>query len=68
VNVLSTFLLILTLLPKMQEQDMEGRTRARPRVVVVSSEGHETTAFAEQKAARIFDALRDQKQANMDER
>ncbi|KAL4758553.1 uncharacterized protein BDW70DRAFT_141509 [Aspergillus foveolatus] len=68
VNVLSTFLLILTLLPKMQEQDMEGRNRARPRVVVVSSEGHETTAFAEQKAARIFDALRDQKQANMDER
>ncbi|KAL2864074.1 uncharacterized protein BJX67DRAFT_384076 [Aspergillus lucknowensis] len=68
VNVLSTFLLILALLPKMQEQDMEGRIRARPRVVVVSSEGHETTAFAEQNAPRIFDALRDQKQANMDER
>ncbi|OJJ08117.1 hypothetical protein ASPVEDRAFT_47326 [Aspergillus versicolor CBS 583.65] len=68
VNVLSTFLLILSLLPKMQEPDTAGRTRAYPRVVVVSSEGHETTAFAEQKAARIFDALRDQKQANMDER
>ncbi|KAL4862970.1 hypothetical protein BDV12DRAFT_178076 [Aspergillus spectabilis] len=68
VNVLSTFLLILSVLPKMQEQDTAGLTRARPRVVVVSSEGHETTAFAEQKGARIFDALKDQKQANMDER
>ncbi|KAL4874536.1 hypothetical protein BJY04DRAFT_203705 [Aspergillus karnatakaensis] len=64
VNVLSTFLLILSLLPKLQERD----TGPRPRVVVVSSEGHETTAFAEQKAARIFDALKDEKQANMDER
>ncbi|PYH46503.1 putative short-chain dehydrogenase/reductase family protein [Aspergillus saccharolyticus JOP 1030-1] len=66
VNVISTFLLIVSLLPKLQETATQQHTR--PRVVVVSSEGHETTEFVEQKADRIFDALKDKTQSNMDER
>ncbi|PYH86083.1 NAD(P)-binding protein [Aspergillus uvarum CBS 121591] len=66
VNVLSTFLLVLSLLPKLQDTAIQNHVR--PRVVVVSSEGHETTEFREQNADRIFDALKDKTKSNMDER
>ncbi|RAL06657.1 NAD(P)-binding protein [Aspergillus homomorphus CBS 101889] len=66
VNVLSTFLLVMSLLPKLRETATQHH--ARPRVVVVSSEGHETTEFPEQDADRIFDALKDKAKSNMGER
>ena len=55
VNVTSTFLLALLLLPKMQETSVKYNTK--PRLSVVSSEVHFVSPFHERKADNIFDEL-----------
>ena len=71
VNVVSTFLLVLLLLPKLKET--ASKFNVRPRVAVVSSELHGYAAFKEFKTAKtqnrpIFDVLSDEKTANMMDR
>ncbi|CRG88164.1 hypothetical protein PISL3812_05191 [Talaromyces islandicus] len=66
VNVVSTFLLIFLLLPKLRETAAEFQTR--PHVTIVSSEGHETATFDEGKSGSIFAALNDQSRSNMGDR
>ena len=55
VNVTSTFLLALLLLPKMQETSVKYNTK--PRLSVVTSELHIVSPFNERKADNIFDEL-----------
>ena len=62
-NVVSTFLLGLLLLPKLQET--ATRFNVRPRLVVVASDLHFMTSFEERKAQSIFDKLREKETANM---
>jgi NAD(P)-dependent dehydrogenase (short-subunit alcohol dehydrogenase family) len=58
VNVISTFLLALALLPKLIE--MSCRYNVRPTMTITSSEVHEFANFTEhQSTGRIFDALND---------
>ncbi|OAP61012.1 hypothetical protein AYL99_06016 [Fonsecaea erecta] len=66
VNVISTFLLALLLLPKLKSTAKEFKVN--PRLVIVSSEVHAWSKFAERNAPRIFEALDDEKQANMGDR
>lgn len=66
VNVVSTFLLIFLLLPKLRKTAADFQTR--PRVVIVSSEGHETATFNERKSESIFAALNEQSKSNMEDR
>lgn len=65
-NVVSTFLLALLALPKLQETAM--RFNNTPHLVIVSSEVHAFTSFPERKSANIFNTLNDQKTANMNDR
>ncbi|KAK5110276.1 hypothetical protein LTR62_006129 [Meristemomyces frigidus] len=66
VNVVSTFLLALLLLPKLQES---GKiTATTPTLTIVSSEVHFLTALPEKSAPSIFDKLNDQKSARMSDR
>lgn len=62
VNVTSTFLLALLLLPKMQETSVKYNTK--PRLSVVTSELHVVSSFDERKADNIFDELN--RNTNMD--
>ncbi|KIW91186.1 uncharacterized protein Z519_08081 [Cladophialophora bantiana CBS 173.52] len=66
VNVISTFLLALLLLPKLKSTAKEFKTS--PRLTIVSSEVHGWTKFAEWKEPRIFETLDGEKTAKMNER
>ncbi|ETI21842.1 hypothetical protein G647_05911 [Cladophialophora carrionii CBS 160.54] len=68
VNVISTFLLALLLLPKLKATAKQFD--ATPRLTIVSSEVHGWTKFPEwqQPTDRIFPTLDDEKTATMDER
>lgn len=55
VNVTSTFLLALLLLPKMQETS--AKYNITPRLSIVTSDLHFLTPFNERKADNIFDEL-----------
>ncbi|KAI9750398.1 MAG: hypothetical protein M1815_001839 [Lichina confinis] len=63
VNVVSTFLLGLLLLPKLRETGQ--RFNILPRLVIVSSEVHFLTSFPERKSANIFETLNKKEQARM---
>ena len=63
VNVVSTFLLGLLLLPKLRETGQ--RFNILPRLVIVSSEVHFLTSFPERKSANIFETLNNKEQARM---
>ena len=68
INVISTFLLALLLLPKLKSTARQFNTS--PRIVVVSSEVHGWTKFAEGQnpVGQIFPALDGEQTANMKER
>lgn len=66
VNVTSTFLLALLLLPKMQETLVKYNTK--PRLSIVTSELHFVSLFNERKADNIFDELNRNKTTDMFER
>lgn len=55
VNVISTFLLALLMIPKLKESARKFGTK--PRLTFVTSEVHSWTKFPEGKADDIFDAL-----------
>lgn len=65
-NVVSTFLMGMLMLPKLQQT--ATRFNVRPRLVVVASDVHFLTDLPERKAESIFDELRDEKKANMPDR
>lgn len=65
-NVVSTFLLALMALPKLQET--ATRFNVTPYLVIVSSEVHKFTSFPERKSSNIFNTLNDKKTANMGDR
>ncbi|KAI9777898.1 MAG: hypothetical protein M1816_004387 [Peltula sp. TS41687] len=66
INVMSTFLLALLILPKLRET--ATRFNTLPRLVVVSSEVSFLTSFNERKSPNILQTLNDQSTANMDDR
>ncbi|MCJ1452012.1 hypothetical protein MMC28_002352 [Mycoblastus sanguinarius] len=66
VNVVSTFLLALLMLPKMRETAQ--RYNAIPCLTVVSSDLHFITPLPESNATNIFSALNTKETANMDNR
>ena len=70
VNVVSTFLLALMLLPKMKET--AARFNVTPRLTIVSSEVHFIasldTYLDENGSMSIFEALNDETKANMSQR
>ncbi|KAJ9130211.1 Short-chain dehydrogenase/reductase-like protein [Coniochaeta hoffmannii] len=57
VNVISTFLMALMVLPKLRET--AGRYAVQPRLVFISSDGHHFARFAERNQPSIFEAFRD---------
>ncbi|KAI9047330.1 hypothetical protein LZ554_008777 [Drepanopeziza brunnea f. sp. 'monogermtubi'] len=59
VNVLSTFLMALLLLPKLRAD--ASKYNFTPRLVIVSSEAHEQARFVEQDAPTILPALKNPK-------
>lgn len=66
VNVISTFLLALELLPKMKTTAKKYNTT--PRLSIVTSEVHGWAEFAEQNESNIFKTLDGPSSANMRER
>jgi len=66
VNVVSTFLLALMILPKLRET--ASKYNVRPRLVIVSSDVHEWTTLPEKGRPNIFDALNDKETADMHNR
>lgn len=66
VNVISTFLLTLLLLPKMRET--ATRHSVTPRAVIVSSEVHKFTKFTQRTEPDIFAALSDKNKSVIDDR
>lgn len=67
VNVLNTFLLAISLLPKLRET----KTRfadSSPHLVIVSSEAHSLTKFKEINAPDIYEQLNDEQDFNGQER
>ncbi|KAK5199133.1 hypothetical protein LTR96_003497 [Exophiala xenobiotica] len=66
VNVISTFLLALLLLPKLRSTAKEFKTT--PHLTIVSSEVHGWTKFPEWKEPNTFTALDDKAKTNFDER
>ncbi|KAI7220200.1 NAD(P)-binding protein [Hortaea werneckii] len=66
VNVVSTFLLALLLLPKLQESG--NRFNTIPTLTVVSSEMHFVTSFPERNSPTIFKTLNEPEEARMAER
>ena len=66
INVVSTFLMALLVLPKLRET--ASRFNTTPHLTIVSSEVHFLTLFEERKAPNIFQALNDEKTARMNER
>jgi len=63
VNVVSTFLLALLLLPVLRRSAEEFKIR--PNLVITASDVHFFTSFPERKAPSIFDALNSPKEARM---
>ena len=63
VNVVSTFLLALLLLPKLKETAKLHNTK--PHLVIVSSMVHGITTLPERQHPSIFDALNDKDKARM---
>ncbi|KAH6692102.1 short-chain dehydrogenase/reductase-like protein [Leptodontidium sp. 2 PMI_412] len=57
VNVISTFLMALLLLPKLRVDAI--KYNSTPRLVIVASEAHEQARFVEQSSASIFPTLND---------
>ena len=66
VNVVSTFLLALLLLPILRRS--AARFATLPHLTIVSSDGHLWPQFPEKGAASIYDALNDKSKAIMMER
>ena len=66
VNVVSTFLLALSLLPKLQETAI--RYNVKPHITIVSSNVHFFTQFPEKSSPDIFITLADRDTANMADR
>ncbi|KIV85737.1 hypothetical protein PV11_01398 [Exophiala sideris] len=66
VNVISTFLLALLLLPKLKATAKEFKTE--PHLTIVSSEVHGWTKFPEWKEPNVFKALDDESKSNFEER
>ena len=66
VNVISTFLLALLLLPKLKSTANQFNTS--PRLVIVSSEVHGWAKFPEWEEPKIFPALDNEKSPTIDER
>ena len=65
-NVVSTFLLGLMILPKLQET--ATKFNVTPYLTVVSSEVHGWIPFSERNSPNIFDTLNNKQTANMAER
>lgn len=63
VNVVSTFLLALLLLPKLRETAVTFSVL--PRLVIVSSDVHQLTNLPEKKNPSIFEALNNKEKARM---
>lgn len=66
VNVVSTFLLALLVLPTLQRTARDYNIT--PTLTIVSSEVHFFTAFPEHRAPSIFSTLNDPKEARMSDR
>ncbi|KAL9030757.1 MAG: hypothetical protein Q9196_001135 [Gyalolechia fulgens] len=66
VNVISTFLLALMVLPKLRETSTEFHTT--PCLTIVSSEVHYWSKLPERRHPNIFQALSDEKTADMKNR
>lgn len=57
VNVLNTFLLALTLLPKLEMSAAQAEKGSQPHLVIVSSEAHRLTKFPEINAPDLYAKL-----------
>ncbi|KAL4889998.1 NAD(P)-binding protein [Aspergillus ambiguus] len=68
VNVLSTMLLGLLLLPTLRESARRHPLAPKPRLAIVVSEVHAWTSLPERAADRILDTLSDEASADMDMR
>ena len=66
VNVVSTFLLGLMILPKLRET--ATKFNSTPNLVIVSSEVHAFTSFAEKSSPNILETLNGKETANMNDR
>ena len=66
VNVVSTFLLALLMLPRLKDTAREFNTE--PHLTIVSSGAHGFTEFEEWKAPKVFEVLDDESKAKMSER
>jgi retinol dehydrogenase-12 len=66
VNVISTFMLALLLLPTMRKS--AARTGTRPFLTIVTSEVHHWTTLPQRQSPNIFDALDDETAADMADR
>ena len=66
VNVISTFLLALLMLPKLRET--ASGFNIKPHLVIVSSEVHFWTQFPQRNEPKILEALADKEKADMDDR
>lgn len=66
VNVVSTFLLALLILPTLQRTAREFNVT--PNLVIVASEVHFFTSFPERREANIFETLNNPKAARMSDR
>lgn len=62
VNVINTFLLALSLLPKLRET--AKLANSLPHLTIVTSEAHHLTKFAQINAPDIFQSLNDEKSYN----
>lgn len=67
VNVLSTLLLALSILPKLRDTK-EQFPASDPHLAIVSSEVHRFTAFPERNESDLYAALNDKKTAKMGDR
>lgn len=66
VNVISTFMLALLLLPVMRRST--AATETKPFLTIVTSEVHHWTALPQRRSPKIFAALDDEKSADMMDR
>ena len=66
VNVISTFLLAMLLLPKLKATSRAYTTEVN--LTIVSSEVHSFAKFPERNAANIFEELDDEKKFNQGDR
>ncbi|EME48710.1 hypothetical protein DOTSEDRAFT_67672 [Dothistroma septosporum NZE10] len=66
VNVISTFLMALLLLPKLQETGQRFNTI--PTLTIVSSEVHFFTSFPERESSQLLATLNSESEANMSDR